>query len=71
MPPPPGTPPEPSSDIHRTQSFKITNLPSGYEYKHAALLGAQFFNLETYAEDSEHNEHFIAALRNDEGTSTG
>jgi len=71
MPPPPRTPPAPSGDQNRAQSSKIPNLPAGFEYTHASLPGAQFFNHDTFAEDSEHDEDFIPDLRNDEETSTG
>jgi len=70
-PPPPGTPPAPSGDQNRAQSSEIPNLPAGFEYTHAPLPGAQFFNHDTFAEDSEHDEDFIPDLRNDEETSTG
>jgi len=69
--PPPGTPPAPSGDQNRAQSSKIPNLPTGFEYTHAPRPGAQFFNRDTFAEDSEHDEDFIPDLRNDEETSTG
>jgi len=70
-PPPPGTPPAPSGDQNRDQSSKIANLPAELEYTHAPLPGAQFFNHDTFAEDSEHDEDFIPDSRNDEETSTG
>ena len=71
MPPPPGMPPAPSGDKNRAKSSKISNLPAGYESKHAPLPSIQFLNHDTYAEDSEHDEDFIPGLQNDEGTSTG
>jgi len=71
MPPPPGTPPAPSGDQNCAQSSEIPNLPAGFEYTHAPLSGAQFFNHDTFAEDSVHDEDFIPDLRNDEETSTG
>jgi len=70
-PPPPTMPPAPPGDKNCARSSKIPNLPTGYEYKHAPIAGAEFFNLDTYAEDREHDEDFIPDLRNDEGTSTG
>jgi len=70
-PPSPGMPPVPSADKDRAQRSKIPNLPAGYEYKHAPLPGAQFFNRDTYVENSKHDEDVIPGLRNDEGTSTG
>ena len=70
-PPPPGTPPAPSGDKNRAESSKISNLPAGYEYTLPPLPGAQCFNPDTFAEDSEHDEDCIPDLRNDEGTSTG
>jgi len=70
-PPPPGTPHVPSGDQNRAQSSKIINLPTGFEYTHAPLPGAELFNRDTFAEDSEHDEYFIPDLRNDEETSTG
>jgi len=70
-PPPAGTPPAPYGDSNHAQSSKIPNLPARYEYYHAPLPGAQFFNHDTYAKDSEHNEDCIPDLPNDEGTSTG
>jgi len=70
-PPLPGTPPVPSGDQNHSQSSKIPNLPAGFEYTHAPLPAVQFFILDTFAEDSEHDEDFIPDLRNDEETSTG
>ena len=71
MPPPPGKPPAPSGDKNCAQSSKIINLPAGYEYTHTSLPGAQFFNHDTFAEDSKHDEDCIPDLRNDEGISSG
>jgi len=48
----------------------IPNLATGYEYKHAPFSGAHFFNLDTYAEDSEHDEDFLPDLQINEATST-
>jgi len=71
MPPPPSMPPAPTGDNIQAQSSKIQNLPTGYEYKHASLPGAEFFTIDTYAEASQHEEDFIPDLRNDDGTFTG
>jgi len=46
-------------------------MPVGYECKHAPPPGAEFFNHDTYADDTKHDDDFIPDLRNDEGTSTG
>jgi len=64
-------PPAPSSDQNHAQSSKIPNLPAGFEYTRAPLPGTQFFNHDTFAQDSEHEQDFIPDLRNDEETSTG
>jgi len=71
MPPSPGRPPAPSGEKNRAHSCTIPHLRARYEYKHAPLSGAQIFNPDTYAEDSEYDEDFIPDLWNDEGTSTG
>jgi len=70
-PPTTRTPPAPSGDNNCAQSSTIPNPPTGYEYKHGPYPGAQFFNHDTYAEDSEQDEDFIPDLRNADGTSTG
>jgi len=70
-PPPPGTPPAPPGEYNGPQSSIIANFPTGYAYKHTALPRAQFFNSDTDAEDSEHDQDVVSDLRNIEGTSTG
>jgi len=70
-PPRPRTPPEPSSDNAGAPSSQIDNLPPGYVVSHTPLPCNQFFNLDAYAQYSQHHTDFNPDMLTDEGISTG
>jgi len=71
MPPLRRTPPMPPGDNEGAQGSQIDNLPPGNVYSHTALPSAQFFNLDAYAQDSQHDTDYNPDMLTDEGTSTG
>jgi len=71
MPSLPTMPPTPPGDNEGAQSSQIDNLPPSYVYSHTPLPCAQFFNLDAYAQDSQHDEDFNPDIPTGEGTSTG
>jgi len=71
MPPLPGTAPEASSHNEWAQCSEIDNLPCSYVYLHTPLPSVQFFHLDAYGQDSQHDADLNPDLLTDEGTSTG
>ena len=70
-PPLPAIQPAPPGEREGAQIPQIDNLLPGYVYSHAPLPSAQFFNLDAYAQDSQHDTDFNPDMRTDERTSTG
>jgi hypothetical protein len=50
---------------------QIEYLPPEYVYSHALLPGAEFFNLDAFAQDSQYNIYCNPDMLTNEGTSTG
>jgi hypothetical protein len=59
-----GMSPAPSSNISRTQTSQIFNLPAGYRYSHKALPCAEFFDDDG---DAQHDTVFDSDKLTDEG----
>jgi len=49
----------------------IVNFPAGYAYSHTFLPCAEFFPLDSSAQETQHNTDFYPDMLTDEGTSTG
>jgi len=67
----PRTPPALPGDNVGAQSSHIHNLAPRYVCSHALLPNAQFFKLDSFAEDSLHDTEYTPDMLNDEVTSTG
>jgi len=70
-PPLPGMLPAPPGDNQRAESAQIDNLPPRYLCWHALLPNAQFFNLDAFAKDIQHEKAFIPHMLSDAWKSTG
>jgi len=68
---PPGIPLVPLRDNEITESFRIDNLPPEYESSLTPPPSAHFFNIDTYAQNSQYDKDFNPDLLTEEGTSTG
>jgi len=70
-PPLPGTPPAPTSENDWAHRSKIDNLPPSHEYSHTPLPSLQFFSLDAYAPDIQHDIDYNPDMLTDQGTSNG
>jgi len=66
-----GTQPAPPSHNARAQPSQIVNSPAGYMSSHSSPPCTEFFRLDAYAQDSQHDTDFDLDMLTDEGTSTG
>jgi hypothetical protein len=71
MPPLPGTPAAPLSNIARAQRAKMVNVPARYVYSHTSLLCAELCTLDLHAQDSQQYIDFDPDMLTEEGASTG
>ena len=71
MPPLPGMPRAPPGNVARAQCSEIINLLAGYMYAHTCSPSPEFFTLDAYAQDSQHDTDFDPDMLTDDGTSTG
>jgi len=69
--PPPRMPGVPASDNEVAQSSDIEGVPPRYVYVHTPFPNPQFFNLDAYTKDRNHNNNFIPDLLTYDRTSTG
>ena len=67
----PRIPPATIGYNQEVQTYQIDNLLPGYFYLHAPLPCAQFFNVDAYALDSQHNKDYNRDMLTDKGTSSG
>jgi len=70
MPCPPGLPPVPPSDNEGAHDSEIEGVPCRYVYIHTPLCSTQYFNLDTYDENSKNDKDSIPDLLTDDRTST-
>jgi len=71
MPSLPRTPPVPPGDTEGAHISQIDNFAPVYVYSHTPLPNTQLFNLDAYAQDSQHDKDYYPDMLTDEGTSTG
>jgi len=70
-PPLPAMPPAPPGDNEGAHHSQIGNLPPCFVYLHTHLPSTQFFNLDAYAQDGQHDKDFNPDMLTEERTSTG
>jgi len=70
-PAPPGTPTAPPGSNAGAQCSQIFNVPAGDVHSHTSLPCAEWFTLDSYAQDSHDDTDFDPDILSDEGISTG
>jgi len=67
----PGTPPVPPGYNAGAQHSQLVQFPARSMNSHTSVHSAEFFTLDAYAQDSQHDTDFDPDMLAEEGTSTG
>jgi len=62
--PPPGGPPAPAGDTDGNESYAIDGIVSSRVYTQSTVPNTQYFNCDTYAKDSKHDQEVIPDFLN-------